>query len=121
MDDVRAMRILLVDDNEMGSELLAEFLSLSALETRCAATAGEALEVARTFAPDAVLLDILLPDMDGYELAARLRDCPKPPRIYALSGLARQERREGSDSVFTDWIEKPADPNALLAILRQAG
>ncbi|QVQ26770.1 response regulator [Achromobacter deleyi] len=121
MNDVRAMRVLLVDDNEMGSELLAEYLALSSLETRCAATASEALELAGTFAPDAVLLDILLPDMDGYELAARLRDSPKPPRIYALSGLGRHERREGSDSLFTGWIEKPANPDALLAILRQAG
>ncbi|MNK42869.1 Transcriptional regulatory protein SrrA [compost metagenome] len=121
MNGVRASRVLLVDDNEMGSELLAEFLSLSGLETRCAATAGQALELAKTFAPDAVLLDILLPDMDGYELAARLRDCAMPPRIYALSGLARHDRRDGTDSMFTGWIEKPADPDALVAILCQAG
>ncbi len=120
MNEVRAMRVLLVDDNEMGSELLAEFLALSNLETRCAATAAEALELARTFTPDAVLLDILLPDMDGYELASRLRDFPGSPRIYALSGLARHERRDAADSMFTGWIEKPADPDALLAILRQA-
>ncbi|WP_238531871.1 response regulator [Achromobacter arsenitoxydans] len=117
---MRPLRVLLVDDNEMGSELLAEFLALSNLETRCAANAAEALELATEFAPDAVLLDILLPDMDGYQLAKRLLDHPNPPRIYALSGLARQDRRDGSANLFTGWIEKPADPDALVAILRQA-
>jgi CheY-like chemotaxis protein len=121
LNEARPLRVLLVDDNEMGSELLAEFLALSNLETRCAANAAEALELATEFAPDAVLLDILLPDMDGYQLANRLRDRPNPPRIYALSGLARHERRDDSGSLFTGWIEKPADPDALLALLRQAG
>lgn len=119
MNDVRAIRVLLVDDNEIGSELLAEFLALSGLETRCAATGEAALALADSFAPEAVLLDILLPDMDGYELASRLRARRAAPRIYALSGLARQERREDADSLFNGWIEKPADPDALLAILRQ--
>ncbi|CAB3695496.1 response regulator [Achromobacter marplatensis] len=120
MNDVRAIRVLLVDDNEMGSELLAEFLALSGVETRCAATGEAALELADSFAPEAVLVDILLPDMDGYELAAKLRARGSPPLIYALSGLARQERRDDTDSMFNGWIEKPADPDALLAILRQA-
>ncbi|WP_315137982.1 response regulator [Achromobacter marplatensis] len=117
---MRAIRVLLVDDNEMGSELLAEFLALSGVETRCAATGEAALELADSFTPEAVLVDILLPDMDGYELAAKLRARGSPPRIYALSGLARQERRDDTDSMFNGWIEKPADPDALLAILRQA-
>ncbi|HAP24229.1 MAG TPA: response regulator [Achromobacter sp.] len=120
MNEVRAMRVLLVDDNEMGSELLAEFLALSNVETRCAATGAEALALVNTFAPDAVLLDILLPDMDGYELAKRLRERANPPRIYALSGLARHERRDAINGIFTGWIEKPADPDALLAILHEA-
>ncbi|KAG1228082.1 hypothetical protein G6F68_019522 [Rhizopus microsporus] len=104
----------------MGSELLAEFLALSGVETRCAATGAAALELADRYAPEAVLVDILLPDMDGYELAAKLRARGSPPRIYALSGLARLERRDDTDSMFYGWIEKPADPDALLAILRQA-
>ena len=41
--------------------------------------------------------------------------------IYALSGLARHERHEDAASLFDGWIEKPADPDALLTVLRQAG
>ncbi|CAB3736893.1 MULTISPECIES: response regulator [Achromobacter] len=120
MDEVRAVRVLLVDDNEMGSELLAEFLTLSGLEARCAATGEAALELVDSFGPEAVLVDILLPDMDGYELATRLRARKTPARIYALSGLARHERRGDAEDMFNGWIEKPADPDALLAVLRQA-
>lgn len=120
MNDVRTIRVLLVDDNEIGAELLAEFLTLSGLETRCATTGAEALAMSETFAPQAVLVDILLPDMDGYELASRLRARAASPRIYALSGLARHERRDGTDGMFDGWIEKPADPEALLAILCEA-
>jgi len=119
LNEVRAVRVLLVDDNEMGSELLAEFLALSGVETRCAPTGEAALEMVDSFRPEAVLVDILLPDMDGYELATRLRARTESPRIYALSGLARHERRD-EDGMFNGWIEKPADPDALLAILRQA-
>ncbi|WMD20655.1 response regulator [Achromobacter seleniivolatilans] len=120
MNDARSIRVLLVDDNEIGSELLAEFLALSGVETRCAATGKEALQLADSFFPEAVLVDILLPDMDGYQLANLLRARPAPPRIYALSGLARHDRRDDAGGVFNGWIEKPADPDALLAILRQA-
>ncbi|MFY3083354.1 response regulator [Achromobacter xylosoxidans] len=120
MNDARALRVLLVDDNEMGSELLAEFLALSGLETRCAGTGEDALAQAGAFAPQAVLVDILLPDMDGYELARRLRERDSAARIYALSGLARHERHEDAANLFDGWIEKPADPDALLALLRRA-
>ncbi|MFY2641570.1 response regulator [Achromobacter deleyi] len=121
MNDARTLRVLLVDDNEMGSELLAEFLAMSGLETRCAGTGEDALAQAASFDPQAVLVDILLPDMDGYELARQLRRRNAASRIYALSGLARHERHEDAASLFDGWIEKPADPDALLTVLRQAG
>jgi len=120
LNEARSLRVLLVDDNEMGSELLAEFLALSGLETRCAVNGEDALAQVAAFDPQAVLVDILLPDMDGYELATRLRARARDTRIYALSGLARQERRDDTEGMFNGWIEKPADPDALLAILRQA-
>lgn len=121
MNEARALRVLLVDDNEMGSELLAEFLAMSGLETRCAGNGEDALAQAADFEPQAVLVDILLPDMDGYELARQLRARNTGARIYALSGLARHERHQDAASLFDDWIEKPADPDALLTVLRQAG
>jgi CheY-like chemotaxis protein len=93
LNEVRAMRVLLVDDNEMGSELLAEFLALSNLETRCAATGGEALELVDTFAPDAVLLDILLPGDSGLTLLQRLKEDPRT-RHVPVHVLSAEDRAE---------------------------
>ncbi|WP_251863622.1 response regulator [Achromobacter sp. Marseille-Q4962] len=118
METEPPMRVLLVDDNEVSAELLAEFLGLSGVQARWAGTAAQALETVGDFAPHAVVADILLPDMDGYELARRLRENGAPLRIYALSGLSRQERRDEAAGLFDGWLEKPADPDALLALLR---
>ncbi|MFJ1302268.1 response regulator [Pseudomonadota bacterium AL_CKDN230030165-1A_HGKHYDSX7] len=119
MSNTAAPRIVLVDDNEMAAELLSEFLMLSGLDVRVAYDGAQALAACETFQPHTVVLDILLPDIDGYELANRLRQQQRPaPRLIALSGLARV-RGDGRGDVFDDWIEKPADPDALLALLSQ--
>jgi CheY-like chemotaxis protein len=72
-------RILLVDDNEDGAELLADALRSKGYDTRIAHDAPTALRVAAGFLPNIAFLDIALPVMDGYELAAHLR---------AIAGLA---------------------------------
>ena len=66
-------RVLVVDDNEDAANMLGELLEDAGHEVRTAYTGIEALRAAETFRPDVVLLDIGLPDMDGYEVARRLR------------------------------------------------
>ncbi|MCD0501802.1 response regulator [Bordetella petrii] len=101
----------------MAAELLAEFLALSDIEVQIAGTGADALERSAAFEPDAIILDILLPDTNGYDLAARLRaQHPRAPRLIALSGLPRGQHG-GDASVFDGWVEKPADPDALTALL----
>jgi len=115
LTSIRAKRVLLVDDNDLAAELLAEFMALSGIEVQTAATGAEALACSATFEPDAVILDILLPDIDGYTLAARLREQHTPaPQLIALSGLL-PDRQRSDASVFDAWFEKPADPDALVA------
>jgi len=118
LTQTRALRVLLVDDNDMASELLAEFLTLSGIEVRIAATGAEALARSAEFQPDAVILDILLPDTDGYALAGQLRaqHAGHAPRLIALSGLPRDGQRGDAD-VFDIWVEKPADPDSLVALV----
>ncbi|HMI90903.1 MAG TPA: ATP-binding protein, partial [Polyangiales bacterium] len=72
----RPFRILIVDDNEDGAEMLADVLSDRGYETRVAHDAPTALRIAAEFAPDIAFLDLGLPVMDGYELAAHLRNLP---------------------------------------------
>lgn len=110
-------RVLIVDDNEMASELLGEFLELSGHVAHIAHSGQAALDVARVQAPDVCILDIVLPDMDGYALAAALREqCVVTPRIIALSGLPKSMRR-GEDSLFDAWLEKPADLDTLESMI----
>lgn len=114
-----ATRVLLVDDNEMAAELMSEFLVLSGLDVRVANDGAQALVVCAEFNPAAVILDILLPDTDGVQLAHRLREQQQPaPRLIALTGLARAGH-DAKSQVFDEWVEKPADPYALLALINR--
>jgi len=111
------LRVLIVDDNEMASELLSEFLELSGHAPQVAHTGAQALEIATAFAPDVAIVDIVLPDMDGYALADAMKHTlARPPKIVALSGLPKNMRR-GDHSLFDAWLEKPADLETLEATL----
>lgn len=115
------LQILIVDDNEMASELLSEFIELLGHRSVVAATAGEAIDACDTGRPDVIITDIVLPDLDGYELAARLRaKFGKDIRIIALSGLPRNnDRAEASN--FDTWLEKPLDLSVLERLLGTPG
>ena len=78
-----SLRILVVDDSVDGAEMLATALSAKGYETRVAHDAPAALRVAAEFRPAVAFLDIGLPVMDGYELAARLRELPELERNEA--------------------------------------
>jgi two-component system OmpR family response regulator len=108
-----AKRILIVDDNEMAAELLGEFLELTGHSIRIAHSGGDALEAARDYAPEVVIVDIVLPDTDGYALAGGLRKAiASGCKIIALSGLPQNMRR-GDHTIFDAWLEKPADLDVL--------
>jgi signal transduction histidine kinase/CheY-like chemotaxis protein len=115
-----AFRILLVDDNEDAAELLAEALRRTGHEVLVAHDGPEALAVAPGFRPDAALLDIGLPGMDGYELARELRRLlgPHPPRLLAVSGYGQDADRERSHAAgFELHLVKPVDLDSLVARL----
>ncbi|ANN73421.1 response regulator [Bordetella bronchialis] len=115
------LQILIVDDNEMASELLSEFVELLGYRCQTTATAGEALTACETRRPDVVITDIVLPDLDGYELASRLRaKFDKQLRIIALSGLPRNNERTEAAS-FDAWLEKPLDLSVLERLLGNTG
>ncbi len=113
MTSKTAKRILIVDDNEMAAELLGEFLELTGHSIKIVHDGAQALEAVTGYAPQVVIVDIVLPDTDGYALAAQLRDrIPAAARIVALSGLPQNMRR-GDHAIFDAWLEKPADLNVL--------
>jgi signal transduction histidine kinase len=119
----RPLRVLLVDDNADGAFVLAELLRHSGHEVRTAANGPAALEAARCWRPQAVVLDIGLPGMDGYEVARRLRllEGMAGALLVALTGYGRDEdRRHALEAGFNAHLVKPADPDELRQMLAGA-
>ena len=110
-------RILIVDDNHDAALSLATFLEMSGHEIRTAGDGREALDVAEHFIPEAVVLDIGLPVLDGYEVARQLRFAPATQHalMLALTGYGQKEDQMlASRAGFDRHFVKPVDP-ALLA------
>ncbi len=116
----RALKILVVEDNVDSAEMMSFLLKLGGHEVRTAHDGLEALEAARTFEPQAVLCDIGLPGMNGYEVAERLRQQPafQQTPLIALTGYGEEEaRRRSKEAGFDYHLVKPVEPDALDALL----
>ena len=115
-------RVLVVDDNEDAANSLTMLLELDGHEAKAAYTAREALEQAASFDPDVVLLDIGLPEMDGYEVARRMRTLPYAGRmrLVALTGYGQAEDCQRALAAgFDDHLVKPVEFSALEGMLLQ--
>ena len=116
MDTDTFRRILIVDDHKDVADSSALVLERPHREIRIAYDATSALEIAKSFAPHVVLLDIGLPDMDGYTLAARLRKNPsmKSALLIAVSGYGRDEDHARSASAGIDFhLVKPLSSSVI--------
>jgi len=117
------MRVLVVDDNEDAAVLMAESLSRRGYVTKTASDAREAMAVAKTFNPQAAVLDIGLPVVDGYQLARQLRMLPGFERIYliALTGYGQGVDRERALAAgFDQHLVKPVEVAKIRALLDAA-
>ncbi len=114
-------RILVVEDNAEVAKLLELILRRSGYDVRIAEDGVDALAQFRAFSPHLVLLDIMLPLMDGYEVCARLREAYQATEpIIMLSSLDTQLDMERSRKAgATDHIAKPFDKDQLLATIRR--
>ena len=114
------VRVLVVDDNEDAAQMLAMALECAGCEVRVAHCAAEALDLLPVFAPAAALLDIGLPDMNGYELARRMRQQPAGAQamLIATTGWGQQKDRERAfEAGFDHHITKPIDFDLLHPLL----
>jgi CheY-like chemotaxis protein len=103
-------RVLVVDDNEDAAMSLAEFLRLDGHESLAVYGAREALHAVATFKPEVVLLDIGLPELDGYEVAQRLRASGSTVRLIALTGYGQAEDIQRTRAAgFDAHLVKPVD------------
>ncbi len=115
------LKILVVDDNRDAADSCATLLELSGHHVQTAYTGRNALELAETFRPHALLLDIGLPDFDGYQLARKIRAAPWGGSIVliALTGWGQEaDRRRAFDAGFDYHLTKPIAPETVESLLR---
>jgi CheY-like chemotaxis protein len=111
-------RVLVVEDSEDSRDALRILLELEGHQVSVAASGEEALRSVKAAEPDWALIDIGLPDIDGYETARRIRAEHHVVRLIALTGRNRPEDRERAfGEGFDAHLAKPVDPARLFTIL----
>jgi CheY-like chemotaxis protein len=115
----RLLRVLIVDDNHDAADSMAAMLALMGHHTEVAYDGIKALQLAYDLEPDLILLDLGLPDMDGFEVARRLRRLRNHiPRLVALTGYgADEDKRRTSDAGFDEHVTKPVTPETVSEIV----
>lgn len=111
-------RVLCVDDNQDAASSLAYLLGVVGYDARACFDGQSALTAAAEFRPHVCMLDINMPEMDGYELARRLRGLLGHPLLLAVTAVTGTEfERRAAEAGFDRWFIKPADPKELIAAL----
>ena len=121
-------RVLVVDDDLTIAEVVGDYLRDAGLETRHAADGPSALSLARQWPPDLVVLDLMLPGIDGLEVCKRLRaaqESQRPLPVIMLTALGEEaDRVLGLETGADDYVTKPFSPRELAlrvqAVLRRA-
>ena len=117
--DGSPIRVLTVDDESSLTELLSMALRYEGWEVSAASSGLEAVQVARQVRPDAIVLDIMLPDFDGLEVMRRIRvEQPDVPVIFLTAKDALDDRINGLTAGGDDYVTKPFSLEELVARLR---
>ncbi len=119
----RRTRVVIVEDNRSAADSMRQLLGMAGYEVRVAYTGPDGVRVAEEWPPDFVLCDIGLPGLDGYGVAAALRQCPTTcqARLIAITGYGSDEAKRRCREVgFERHFTKPVDPDQILALLASA-
>jgi len=112
-------RVLIVDDEKSISELISTSLRFVGFEVRTAASGAEALRVAEEFKPHALILDVMLPDLDGFEVCRQLRDSGQDVGVLFLTAKdGTDDKIKGLTLGGDDYVTKPFSLEELVARLR---
>jgi two-component system OmpR family response regulator len=120
------LRVLVVDDEPNLTDLLSMALRYEGFGVRTAGNGSTAVRIAREFRPDAVILDVMLPDLDGLEVLRRLRgNAPSLPVLFLTARDAVEDRIAGLTAGGDDYVTKPFSLEEVVArlraLLRRAG
>jgi two-component system OmpR family response regulator len=128
MADTRQPRVLVVDDEEHITELVAMGLTYNGFDVERAASGRSALDMVQSRRPDLIVLDVMLPDLDGFEVARRIRQAEgagtQVPVIFLTARDTTQDKVEGLRLGSDDYVTKPFSIEELIervkAVLRRA-
>jgi two-component system response regulator MtrA len=111
-------KILVVDDDTALAEMIGIVLRAEGFEISFCADGSEAVDAFRTFSPDLVLLDLMLPGMDGIEVCSRIREESGVPIIMLTAKSDTADVVKGLESGADDYVVKPFNPKELVARIR---
>ncbi len=118
-------KVLIVEDDGNIAELLHLYLEKEGFDTQVAADGGKGVELFRSFRPDLVLLDIMLPVMDGWSVLKKIREGDKTPVIMLTAKGELSDKVQGLEGGADDYIVKPFEMKEVLArihaVLRRYG
>src|SRR3954447_6152416 len=117
-----AGRVLVVDDDDVIRQLITVNLELEGFDVVTAVDGQDALDKVKEARPDVVTLDVMMPRVDGWEAAARLRADPETAhvRVILLSARAQEADIQRGESIGVDaYLTKPFDPDELIATVRR--
>ena len=116
----QARRILVADDDPVIVRLLQVNFRLEGYEVDTAAHGEEALKKARETNPDLILLDVMMPGLDGWEVCRQLKEDPSTseiPVIFLSARAQEEDRRKGHSLGVVDYVTKPFDPGELVTLI----
>jgi DNA-binding response OmpR family regulator len=118
LDRQRQLSLLLVDDDVELCGMMSEFFAQEGHRLECIYNGREGLTAALYVTYDLVILDVMLPILDGFEVLQRLRRRKDLPVIMLTARVQQQDRIRGLDAGADDYLPKPFDPDELLARIR---
>lgn len=113
-------KVLVVDDEAAVGDLLAYAFGAEGFEVELASNASAALTTTKRWSPDVILLDVMLPDVDGFALLPQLRSVTGSPIIFLSAKSHVDDRQRGLKLGATDYVTKPFDVDDLVARVRSA-
>jgi CheY-like chemotaxis protein len=118
----RPLRILVADDDAVILRLLQVNFGLEGFEVQTAIHGEDALERAREMCPDVILLDVMMPGLDGWEVCRRLKEdetLAKTPVVFLSARAQDEDRQRGYDLGVAAYVTKPFDPARLIKLVRR--
>lgn len=120
-EDRAIATVLVIDDDPQCREIITRHLIGQGLNVECAASGAEGLRLARSISPSAITLDVVMPDMDGWEVLTACKDDPLLADIPIIMLSIIDDKMQGFALGATDYLVKPIDSDRLIRLLQQHG